>query len=149
MSVPIFDKKIIAYDEYLKVDELFKFSLKGNVDENMKNITKLAISEINNYTFGRLFFQVDKHASDDVNIKQMILLLKNTELKLQHVEEILPNLFDVNKNTLTEISFEIYKNKFIKGYVPSEWYPYLSNNGVVDGSGAREKLKNEIYKKTI
>lgn len=140
----LFEKHITQYQDYVEVNEIFGFSSKEKYIKYINKIAEEAIREVNNFTFGRMFFKIGKYSGEQAHNNDMTMKLKLAELKLQHLEELMPELFEPDQNELTDASIHLHKDIYTHGYIPSQWYPYLINNGVIDSNMARTKLIDKI-----
>ena len=120
----------------------------GNMfgNKNKKNdLINKAMSEIDNYNFGRVFIQPANGQPIDADIlKQRI---DDAIEYMPTVANLLPELFELKGNGYYTSAIIDINGEMVNGVVPGSFIRLLSDNNKLNDEYAKEKVKNIILNK--
>ena len=124
----------------------------GKKSEKEKEIEK-ANSEIDKYSFHRLFFEPALNKMNDKEAIEKLVKIRLADSKnsMPTVSKLLPHLFEINKSGNGSV-FAILNHggKKIKGRIPSDFHFLLdrSNSNLVhEEKKCKEEMRSKINKK--
>jgi hypothetical protein len=130
-------------------ESFFRF---GKKSEKEKEIEK-ANSEINKYSFHRLFFEPALNKINDKEAIEKLVKIRLTDAKnsMPTVAKLLPHLFEINKNGNGSIlAMTDHNGKRLKGRIPSDFNFLVDKNDynlIHDEKKCKDEMRSKINKK--
>jgi hypothetical protein len=124
----------------------------GKKSEKEKEIEK-ANSEIDKYSFSRLFFEPALNKKNDPEaIKKLVKIkLRDAENFMPTVAKLLPHFFEINKRGNGSIFAMLdYNGERLKGMIPSDFHFLLDKskyNLMYDKEKCKEEMRSKINEK--